>query len=70
MARKKERMEARINLYLTPEQKKRLDQYIVNVGIKLGRIPKVMWTKIGRMAIEEWLDRHENDFDIDWNSAK
>jgi len=56
----------RLNLTLTPEQSVRFNTYIVNLGKKLGRIPSAIKTKILRMALDEWFERHETDYDIDW----
>jgi len=57
----------RFNLTLTPEQTARLNTYIINVAKKQGRIPGKIKSKILRVALEEWLEKHENDIDIDWN---
>jgi hypothetical protein len=54
----------RLNLTLTPELNQRLNKYVLEVANKHGMIPYAIRTKIGRLAIEEWLDKHENDLDI------
>jgi hypothetical protein len=54
----------RLNLALTPEQTKRLNDYCLAVANKQGRMPHAIKTKVGRMAIDEWLKKHSKDFDI------
>lgn len=66
MARKKEVKPERLNLTLTFEQTQKLNTYIINVGKKQGRIPSAIKTKILRAALDEWFQKHENDFSIDW----
>jgi len=58
----------RMTLTLIEEQAEKLNNYIVNVAKKQGRIPHAIQTKLSRWAIEEWLERHGEDFDIDWDS--
>jgi hypothetical protein len=60
----------RLNLTLTMEQTQRFNAYVINVAKKRGRIPAKIKTKILRAALEEWLERHENDLDIDWDSKE
>jgi len=67
---KKETKPERLNLTLTPTQTQKLNTYIINVAKKIGRIPSGMKTKILRIALDEWFERHEKDFDIDWNSKE
>jgi len=66
MAKKREVKPERLNLTLTPEQTQKLNTYIINVGKKQGRIPGAIKTKILRAALDEWFQKHENDFNIDW----
>ena len=54
----------RINLMLTPEQSKKLNAYILAVANKRGRLPSTIRTRIGRMAIQEWLEKHSEDLDL------
>jgi len=54
----------RINLTLTLEQTKALNDYCLAVANKIGRMPYAIKTKIGRMAIDEWLEKHGKDFNI------
>jgi len=70
MAKKKETKAERLNITLTPEQTRRLNTYIINTGKKQGRIPSAIKTKILRAALDEWFQKHENDFDIDWEKRK
>ena len=44
---------------------------VFTVNMEVGRGgEQSLRTKLGRMALEEWLERHGNDFDIDWDSGK
>jgi len=54
----------RLNLSLTPEQTKLLNDYCLAVANKQGRMPHAIKTKIGRMAIDEWLEKHGKDLTI------
>jgi len=65
-AKKREMKADRLNITLTPEQTQKLNTYIINVGKKQGRIPGAIKTKILRAALDEWFQKHENDFNIDW----
>ena len=62
--------ELRLNLTLTRELDDKLNNYVLEVHKKLGRLPYGVRTKLGRMALEEWFERHGNDFDIDWDSRE
>jgi len=67
MAKKRELKPERLNLTLTLEQTQKLNTYIINVGKKHGRIPSAIKTKILRAALDEWFQKHETDFNIDWD---
>jgi len=54
----------RLNVTLPPELDQRLNSYILKYGQKHGRIPHGIRTKIARLALEEWLERNGNNFDI------
>jgi len=70
MAKKRELKPERLNLTLTRDQTEKFNAYIINVGKKKGRIPSAIKTKILRAALDEWFQRHENDFDIDWEKRE
>jgi len=70
MAKKREMKPDRLNITLTPEQTQKLNTYIINVGKKQGRIPGAIKTKILRAALDEWFQKHENDFNIDWEQKE
>ena len=59
-----------MNLTLTEEQTEKLNSYIVDVAKKQGRVPYAIQTKLLRWALDEWFERHGEDFDIDWDSRK
>jgi hypothetical protein len=54
--------ELRISLTLTPELNQRLNKYVLEVANKRGKIPYAARTNISRAALEEWLDKHEKDY--------
>jgi len=60
----------RINLTFTEEQTKKLTTYMVNIAKEQGRIPPLILTKLTRWAIDEWLERHSGDYDINWDSRE
>lgn len=68
MAKKKNIEPARINLTLTPEQNRKLSNYLVNVVKKQGEVPKNLQTKLLRWAFDEWVEKHGEDYDIDWSA--
>ena len=61
---KKEKAGEWISFELTPELSKRLNAYIIAVANKKGKLPYAIRTKIGRMALKEWLDKYEKDLDL------
>jgi hypothetical protein len=68
MPSKKEQAEEseRLNLTLTPEIAKNLNDYCVKWANHRGKMPSAMKTKIGRKALEEWLEKHGKDFTFDF----
>jgi hypothetical protein len=64
LSKAKEEMTGRINLLIPKSLDDRLNQYIVKIVKQKGKIPHAIRTKIARKALEEWLDKHESDFDI------
>jgi len=54
----------RFSLTLPPKQSKRLNKYCLAVANKQGKMPHAIKTKIIRMALDEWLEEHGNDYDI------
>lgn len=54
----------RINLYLDPELAKKLNDYCVEVTNKQHKVISAIKQKIGRKALEEWLEKHANDLTI------
>lgn len=55
---------AHLNVVLTSELEKRFTAYLRKVAGKHGLLDFGIKTKIGRMALEEWLDKHGDDVDI------
>ena len=60
----------RINVQLTPKQTEKLNDYVVNVVKKQGRVPARIRQKIMRWAFDEWIEKHGKDYDIEWNLRK
>jgi hypothetical protein len=56
----------RIGVTLPPKTASRLNAYCIKKATKNGKITTHLPSKIGRKAIEEWLDNHENDLTIDF----
>ena len=54
----------RLNLTLPKKLENRLNAYLVKIVQRNGKIPHAIKQKIGLMALEEWLDKHENDLTI------
>ena len=52
------------SIRLTPELQKRIHEYIMKVAHRKGEIPFGIKSRIGEMALEEWLDNHEEDVDL------
>jgi len=65
--KKKQMKPERMNLTLTKEQTEKLNSYIISVANKQGRVPYAIKTKLARRAIDEWFERHGEDYDIDWS---
>ncbi|MGD6807635.1 MAG: hypothetical protein ACQCN4_11830 [Candidatus Bathyarchaeia archaeon] len=55
----------RLNLYFPPELSKKLNEYVLALSKKQNRETFGVKTAICRKAIDEWLENHQNDFDID-----
>jgi hypothetical protein len=64
MPSKKEQAEVseRLNLTLTPELARTLTNYCIKWAGARGKMPTAMKTKVGRIALEEWLEKHADDF--------
>jgi len=56
----------RFTLTLQPKQSRKLNNYCLAVASKRGKMPHAIKTKILRMALEEWLEKHGNDYDINF----
>jgi len=54
----------RLNLTLDSDQAKKLNDYCLAVANKQGRMPHAIKTKIGRAALDEWLEKHGKDLTI------
>ena len=54
----------RFSLTLQPKQSKRLNEYCLAVANKQGKMPHAIKTKIMRMALDQWLEEHDSDYDI------
>jgi len=54
----------RFSLTLQPKQSRKLNDYCLAVANKQGKMPHAIKTKIMRMALDEWLEEHDSDYDI------
>lgn len=55
----------RINLTLPEKLDSRLESLCLKVAQRKGRIDYAAKVRICRKALEEWLDVHENDVDVE-----
>jgi len=63
--KKETQIAERINLTLTPELTKALNNYCLAVANKQGSMPSPkMKPNIVRMALNEWLEKHGDDLTI------
>lgn len=65
MSNKKKR--SPVNVKLPEDLRKRLDAYILKIAKYRGHIPFGIQTTISIRALEEYLDKHENDETIDYS---
>lgn len=70
MPRKKKLSSERLNLTLSPDESKKLNDYCLAVANRQGKMPYFIKTKIGRLALDEWLENHSKDFAIDFDQIK
>jgi len=54
----------RFTLTLPPKQSRKLNDYCLAVANKQGKMPHAIKTKILRMALDEWLEEHGSDHDL------
>jgi len=54
----------RLHLTLEPELAKRLNKYMLEVAKRRGEIPYALKTKIVYLALKEFLDKYEKNYDI------
>jgi hypothetical protein len=54
----------RLHLTLEPELAKRFNRYMLEVAKRRGEIPHALKTKIVYKALEEFLDKYENNYDV------
>lgn len=62
---KREKTVSFLNLGLTEELDKRLTAYCLKSMQQNGKVKHGLRTKIARQALKEWLDKHENDFELE-----
>lgn len=61
----REKLVAFLNLGLTEELNKRLDNYCLKRMTRNGKVRSGLKTKIARAALTEWLDNHEDDITLE-----
>jgi hypothetical protein len=60
----------RFPLRLSPELEKKLNDYVLKVANKKGKVPYGIYQKIGEKALNDWLDKHGDDLDILFKKEK
>lgn len=60
----------RLNVYLKPKQREKINDYVVKTVNKQGKVPARIEQKILRWAFDEWIEKHGKDYDIDWDSKE
>jgi len=63
--KKQAQVSERLNLTLSPELARALTDYCVKWAGARGKMPTAMKTKVGRKALEEWLEKHGDDFTVE-----
>lgn len=56
----------RLNLTLPPELARALTDYCIKWAGARGKMPTAMKAKVGKKALEEWLEKHGGDFKFDF----
>lgn len=64
-----EEMDKRMTVQLTSKLMKELETYMLGVHNTQGKMPYAFKSKITRQALEEWLERHGEDYDINWDEV-
>jgi hypothetical protein len=52
------------NFLPAAELTKRLNKYMLDVANHKGKVLNGLKSKIGQMALKEWLENHEKDLDL------
>ena len=55
----------RLNLYLDPNQVKKLNDYCLALMEKQHKVIESVKQKVGRKALDEWLENHGDDFTVE-----
>ena len=53
-----------------PQQAKNFNDFILRTSQKQGKIIAGIQSKIFRVALKEFLEKHWDDLDIDWNNVE
>jgi hypothetical protein len=59
--KKQEWKDRRICIYMTPEEKRRVDKFLLAVMTKKEQVIDNPRPMLLRKALNEWLDKHEKD---------
>jgi hypothetical protein len=54
----------RLNLYLDPDLAQKLSDYCLALMAKQHKVIEAVKQKVGRKALEEWLQNHSTDFSV------
>jgi len=61
LKKKHDGKDPRIAIYMTPEEKQRVDTYLLSVMTKKGQVIEGLKSLMLHKALVEWLDKHEKD---------
>ena len=61
MKKKHDAKDPRIVIYMTPEEKQRVDTYLLSIMTKKGQVIEGLKRLLLHKALVEWLDKHEKD---------
>jgi hypothetical protein len=61
LKKKHDAKDPRIVIYKTPEEKQRVDTYLLSIMTKKGQVIEGLKRLLLHKALVEWLDKHEKD---------
>jgi hypothetical protein len=61
LKKKQNTKDPRVCIYMTPEEKQRVDTYLLAIMTKKGEVVEGLKALMLHKALVEWLDKHEKD---------